>query len=228
MIGLYPSISLDADRVPDRSKLVGSEIAAQEFTRSLLRHQAIQQAALIVFDRDFSATNWSVQRFQQNENIESKKLIVCPVGRLGNFLNEENILVLHNAKSPQLDDLSYLRTQFASQVFPITCLTHGLGRQTMLWEYYARLAFAPTLPCDSVICTSKAARHAFANNLDQMADGLRAVGFESGGKSLRLDVVPLGVDVDLFHPRDKTNLRRLLGLPQNKTLLLYFGRIDGY
>ena len=42
---------------------------------------------------------------------------------------------------------------------------------------------------------------------------------------LRLDLIPLGVDADLYRPRNKRDVRSLLGLPQEETLLLCFGRM---
>ncbi len=42
----------------------------------------------------------------------------------------------------------------------------------------------------------------------------------------RIDVVPLGVDSDLFRPSDASEARRLLVLPEDATILLYAGVLD--
>ena len=42
----------------------------------------------------------------------------------------------------------------------------------------------------------------------------------------KIEVVPAGVDTSLFHPRDKEQVRRELGLPLEKPILLFVGRIE--
>lgn len=39
-------------------------------------------------------------------------------------------------------------------------------------------------------------------------------------------VVPCGLDPKVFYPRDKASCRAQLGLPQDKTIILYVGRLD--
>ena len=59
-----------------------------------------------------------------------------------------------------------------------------------------------------------------------MTEGLNASGECKFKPEFRLDLIPLGVDTDLYRPRDSQDCREILGLPQGKTILLYFGRID--
>lgn len=42
----------------------------------------------------------------------------------------------------------------------------------------------------------------------------------------RIDIIELGVDADLFHPRDGVRARRDLGLSEARTILLYVGVLD--
>jgi glycosyltransferase involved in cell wall biosynthesis len=42
----------------------------------------------------------------------------------------------------------------------------------------------------------------------------------------RIDVVGLGVDRNLFEPRDQAPARRQLGIPEDRTILLYVGALD--
>lgn len=42
----------------------------------------------------------------------------------------------------------------------------------------------------------------------------------------RVDIVPNGVDADQFHPRDRLEARSGLGLPPDKKLVLYVGRVE--
>lgn len=142
---------------------------------------------------------------------------------LPEVLSQQTFTAFHNPTAPDLHQLSYLRSQFAPRPFPITCLAHGFSQAHLLWDFFARLLLTPTLPCDSVVCTSHAARRAFQNTLDQVRAGLEASGMTGLRTDLRLDLIPLGVDADLYRPRNKRDVRSLLGLPQEKTLLLCFG-----
>lgn len=142
------------------------------------------------------------------------------------MLSGHKFLAFHNAVVPQLDRISYLRSQFAPRPFPLTCTAHGFSQQTLLWDIFTRLLLTPALPCDSVVCTSNAARQAFQNILDQLRAGLQEVGMTLPLSPVRLDLIPLGVDTDLYQPRDKRETRHILGLPQDKLIILHFGRID--
>ncbi|MFQ6019796.1 MAG: glycosyltransferase [Dehalococcoidia bacterium] len=42
----------------------------------------------------------------------------------------------------------------------------------------------------------------------------------------RIEVVPCGVDIDLFRPRDKGRMRRKLGLSPEESIVLFVGRIE--
>src|SRR5207249_8066371 len=48
-----------------------------------------------------------------------------------------------------------------------------------------------------------------------------------GADTRKVEVVPAGVDTELFHPRDRAQVRRQLGLPGLDTpILLFVGRIE--
>lgn len=151
---------------------------------------------------------------------------VWGIHSLPGVLADRPITAFHNAAAPQLSQLSYLRSEFSPRPFPITCITYGLSQQYLLWDVYVRLMLTPMLPCDSVICISKAARQAFKSKFEQVKSSLQETGLSGPKAEIRLDVLPLGIDVELYRPRDREDTRRVLGLPQKKTLILYFGRID--
>jgi D-inositol-3-phosphate glycosyltransferase len=47
-----------------------------------------------------------------------------------------------------------------------------------------------------------------------------------GADDEKITVIPAGVDTDHFYPRDKTEVRSKLGLPQDTPILLFVGRIE--
>lgn len=134
--------------------------------------------------------------------------------------------MLHNPDGPHLHRFAALRARFSQRLFPLTAGTHGLSHPFQRWEIFARLLLTPLAPCDSILCTSKPARDAFLTTLEQVREGLLAAGTTVKHSQVRLDLLPLGVDTQLYRPRDRQDVRQILALPQNKTLLLYFGRMD--
>ena len=52
---------------------------------------------------------------------------------------------------------------------------------------------------------------------------LRDVAVSLGVPTERIRVVPNGVDVERFHPRDRETARRAVGLPVDRTIVLSVG-----
>jgi D-inositol-3-phosphate glycosyltransferase len=79
---------------------------------------------------------------------------------------------------------------------------------------------------DAMVCTSRAGQEALCNIFTQLGAYLnhrldQAVSFTG-----QLPVIPLGVDVERFRPRDKFEARARLGISADSTVFLYFGRFS--
>lgn len=108
---------------------------------------------------------------------------------------------------------------------PITAVTHSISYQEFLGDLALHLT-AGLQPWDSMVCTSTCGRKVMRNLLDYVAERIQK---ETGARISyqgRLDVIPLGVNTELFRPREKRELRRLLELPSDKLILLWFGRFS--
>lgn len=119
-----------------------------------------------------------------------------------------------------------LRANFATSAYPILFSHHTVTYPNHLNNRYLPLLLSETLPCDSFVCTSHAARKLIANQLQHIGDAL----MESHGLHPafhgRLDVIPLGVDTEIFRPRSKDACRSHFGFSKKEILILYFGRIS--
>ncbi|WP_019955366.1 glycosyltransferase family 4 protein [Yoonia vestfoldensis] len=119
-----------------------------------------------------------------------------------------------------------LRDRFADRLIPITATPHVFSYPQMAHSWIARMLLRPGFPCDAMICPTQSARKAFLNLTGAVADALR----QSHGLDLafkpQTPVIPLGVDTNRFRPRDKTALRRQLGLPEDVLLITWIGRLS--
>jgi len=118
----------------------------------------------------------------------------------------------------------YLRAQLAGHEYPVTVTHHTMSYQEQALTWFLPLLLAHARPYDSIICTSPAAREVIRERLGQMSEGL---GKDTGarlGYPGRYDVIPFGVDTEVFRPRDKADARRQVGLPPDSTLILWLGR----
>ena len=121
-----------------------------------------------------------------------------------------------------------MRQYFSSRLFPITVTHHTLSYDWMTHSWYLPLLIGNTHACDSVICTSRATKDVIARSLEIVGDEFeRAHGVKLKYQG-RLDVLPLGVDVDTFKPRDKRDLRAQLGWPDDAIVILWVGRMSAY
>ena len=118
----------------------------------------------------------------------------------------------------------YLRAQLAGCEFPVTVTHHTVSYQEQALAWFVPLLLARARAYDSVICTSPAAREVIRERLGQVSDGLAADTGARLGYGGRLDVIPFGVDTEVFRPRDKPDARRQAGLPAEAMLILWLGR----
>lgn len=227
MIGVLSAI-LNPDKQTNPDLVVGSQIGAEQYLAAMYQHLSEETLGIFVPEAGITAAAQDVRRLQQNlEDKPTATVKIFGFGQLPNLLQSNtDFLTLHDSTGPFMHRPAYIRANFASRCFPITCLCHGLSQASALWDFYTRLLLTPTLPCDAVICTSHAARNAFTNLLNRVKEtwsdavaGLKLC-------APRLEVVPLGVDTEVFRPRNRSDARKLLGLPANAILLLYFGRIE--
>jgi D-inositol-3-phosphate glycosyltransferase len=117
-----------------------------------------------------------------------------------------------------------IRQSFSKRPFPITWAHHTISYRELLGDMFLPLLLSGTLPCDSVVCSSHAARKAIAAILDVVAD--RVPTGDRLSYRGRIDVVPFGVDTETFRPMEQKTCRRIFGLPLDATIFLCLGRIS--
>jgi D-inositol-3-phosphate glycosyltransferase len=119
-----------------------------------------------------------------------------------------------------------MRDQLSSEVYPIVTVQHGLSGHYFLYDKFLRAMLTPSYACDSLVCTSRACREALVKILDEISASFNRQFGTTIRYEGRFDLIPLCVDTDQLHPRDKSALRKQLGIPQDTLLLLYVGYLS--
>jgi D-inositol-3-phosphate glycosyltransferase len=113
----------------------------------------------------------------------------------------------------------------AREAYPVTLVHHTLSYKEQLHEVL-RLLLAKAHPFDAVVCTSHAARETLRRLLDHVARKFA----EDHGVELRFDgrmeIIPLGVDTDVYRPMDRGAARARFGIDPGELVLLWLGRLS--
>jgi glycosyltransferase involved in cell wall biosynthesis len=119
-----------------------------------------------------------------------------------------------------------LRANFASTLYPVAGVAHGLSSHVLLYDWFLRVLLADPFPCDTLVCTSRACRTAFWLIMERVTDQFnRRFGTRLTYRG-RTDLIPLCVDTDELCPRDKLEARRKLGLPVRSFVMIFLGRLS--
>ena len=225
MIGFLTN-GINAERTTSPENLVGRIIAGEEILKAAAKFAPPNSVTFFTEASKIEEVQRQLQRLAENEGGHSAQQNVGSHSSLPQLLQANKIQILHNQLSPHLHKFAEMRSLYSQRPFPITSQIYGISHPSNRWEIFARLLMTQTLPCDAIICNSQAARTAFVNTLNSVADALQKQGVSLPPFKAQLPLIPLGIDPEIYQPRDKAMCRRLLGLPQKPRILLYFGRVD--
>jgi D-inositol-3-phosphate glycosyltransferase len=154
-------------------------------------------------------------------------LHLWPLDKLDRLTGVDGLFVA----DPNLARWAELRQWHASgsAAWSLIGLTHTLSSLGAL-EALRRFPAAPLQPWDALICTSRCAREAVHQVLQQEAETLaqRFGGNASRWAGPQLPVIPLGCDVERFAglARQRPAARVALGLPAEQPIVAFVGRIQ--
>jgi glycosyltransferase involved in cell wall biosynthesis len=123
----------------------------------------------------------------------------------------------------------FIRQNLFTKPVPVSVTHHTISYQNLLYSWFLRLLLNKSYAFDSLVCTSHAARRVIESNLEILSERLKRMHRSHKGLQFsgRLEVIPLGVETDVFRPlNNKKKLRNQLGLPQDALILLWVGRLS--
>ncbi len=200
--------------------IYGQSVVTHDMATALLRHGSAESVVFLVGPQDVPAY---AAHFKSYPNARVK----MEIGILRDGVERFGLTAWHDIRGNPSAPSFKIRTGLASRKpYPITLTIHCLSSQPFIGTLVIPLLTESVLPCDSVICTSRACRDAFQNLLEQVASTFnRRHGANLSYKG-RLDVLPLATDTEFFRPIPQAECRRKLGLPQDAFVLLWFGRLS--
>jgi starch synthase len=129
---------------------------------------------------------------------------------------------------PSLGDQAKIRLRAGSASYGITGITHTISSATAM-RAIADLTFAPLMPWDGLICTSRSVKSAVEQILE-VQDDYAKWKFGTQDRLLRpeLPIIPLGVHLTNFSlaDEDRTDARALLEVAEDEVAVLFLGRLS--
>ena len=213
---------------PNRSgaPVTGYNVATHDLIYGLLRHVQAETFCLVGHgDYQQETIETMISKIpkdrQQHIHVLSEYDVL--------FKGAENLCnpdILHSVKEDPIPLIS-ARSHLGKNV-PLTFLFHGLAEQHMLTDTFYPLLLLPFQQYDAILCSSSAV----AMTIERMLDRLEEIGGRLFSHNtirpprIRLEKVPLGIDTDYYKPMPKSDARKVLGLPQDAIIILWFGRFS--
>ena len=196
----------------------GLGVFAKRFLRSLLLHSD--------FDEFHFFCSSPYREPEEGAMLGSDgRVRLIPLQEFSASARQFDYHVLHNIWTPDIGPWTEMRNRLCPAGVPVTGLTHTISYQSFLPRVLSTMVMGAR-SSDSIICTADSARTVMLNWIEHLR---REFGAQTGaGVSYegRLDKIPLGVDAEIFAPKNKAQVRQSLQLPANDVVLLYVGRFS--
>ena len=220
-------ISVRGGSVGDRAAgLVGRQVAGRSFFDAYLTHGTWTEMAVLVRHRGAAV---SLERFCR-EHPSSRS-------RTRRFrIFEERFFHDDFAHQPPAHQLyfpfpidsryAWARQWLGAGSFALSGVTHTLcsaNAVKQLCEYVT----APFEPHDALICTSRTVATMVRSVTDRYAEYLRDRHGGRPGRNVRLETIPLGVNIERFRPAtagERAAVRTALGIGDDEIVVLFVGR----
>ena len=202
-----------------RKDLKGRHSAGESFLTAFLQQAAEPEIYALCVGKD------GAELFSQTVKTCGRPLTPRPIGR-GDIevLRRQGVL---NLPAPGIAEEAGTRSFVGDDAYALCGVTHTISSREML-DAVAQTAVAPVMPWDALICTSSAVHEALSGVLSGVEEHLRQRLGATRFVRPMMPVVPLGVHASRFTPKpaDRQTWRQKLGLGDDVTAVLFFGRLS--
>lgn len=198
----------------------GASIATGEFCGAILKNLE-RRLALV-------STHQIIDNLQQSafrSKLESRFMTATTLSGAPMGLSEYGCRAWLDATGYPVGAFTF-RAFFAKEMYPIIFTHHTLSCPQYMHEVIIPLVLSSSFPFDTFVCTSRAARCQVKNLVERVVEDVRCHFGVNRTFAGDIEVIPFGVDVDRFQPRDRRKARRRFGLDSNSFTILYVGRLS--
>jgi glycosyltransferase involved in cell wall biosynthesis len=214
--------------------LMGRQVAGRSFLEAYLSHGTFSELAALVRQRPSAASLVQLWREHSSKWTEPRTLRVLETGEFQRtFFPAPQATILH-APQPPDPAFAWARQQGGPHAFALSGVTHSLCSVEAV-ALLRSLVTAPFEPYDALVCTSRAVADmvrevtgTYADYLRSRLGGMPVTGSDSP-VPVRLETIPLGVDIDRFSPAsaaDRATARKSLDVAADEVAILYVGRLS--
>ena len=214
------------DPFSNEQEVFGAHVAISDFYTALLRHGPAAEYSFFQYRNPLTGESdrWdqllSIAASRADCRLRFLDIATLKAGRIPREISN-----WHDVDG-YFSELATLRANLSPRLYPVSSTFHVLSYPHLLHSWILRLLLVRSYSCDSIICTSRAAKSALQNLLQHVASRLRASHRLEAAYEGRMDVIPYALDTDRFRPRDKQEVRTQLGLPEDAFLILWIGRLS--
>lgn len=205
-----------------KSGIYGGDIAEQEFIQKLINYTKYNFIEFINFRGLFHDT--VIKRKYQNADERIKRADKINIMQRNEL---SDVDILHDTYGEFMKLLMF-RDLYTKKKPPITYIMHCTSAPEYPMNTYLMQCLFDFQPYDSFICTSNAMKKVVQYYVESMQEKLERLYNTKAKYEGRLDVIPLGVDLQKYHPIDRNLCREQLNIPQDAFVILYHGRINFY
>ncbi len=203
---------------------LGATVACMELQKNIIQYGGFDCCHFLYGRGDTS--DEEVASYIRSQGWDPHKILIYDGALPLDRLKKTDYHVIHKS-DVGLNELLALRDTLGHPLAPGTIMTHTIS-YAYLMPRWTEMLCNHVLPCDAVICTSRAVREVFERSLDLLAErfstqwNIRVPRFRG-----RIEIIPLGVDVNYWKPEEnKMEVRKLLGLPEQSCIILCPGRFS--
>lgn len=202
----------------------GNSVAAESIIRALVRWSTRTKCHFFILPTLGSAAQAQLETYLPPD-IKCRPMLIRSALDLMNGVDNFHPDAWFDVSADLPSSLN-IRQNFSRKLFPVTAVTHGLSKHTMLHDYFLRILLSGPHACDSLIATSRASQMALTNILGYVAGEFNREFGTNLSYQGRIDRIPLCVDTDVLRPRDKAFVRARLGLRKGDFIMLFLGYLS--
>ncbi len=203
---------------------LGARVAGIELQKNIIRYGGFDCHHFLLGRGSTSEAD--ITEYIQSQGWDPQRILIYDGALPLERLKDANYHVIHKF-GVFITELLAMRHALGHPLAPGTIMTHTVSYANLM-PLWTEMLCNHVLPCDAIVCTSRAGRDVLTRSLDLLAERLsKQCGTRFPPFRGRMEVIPLGVDVDYWKPEEsKTEAKMLLGLPKQSCVILCPGRFS--